>query len=146
MQSVRRVFRSYSFWLPTAILITVASIQKYLIYAHHLDPWLVGGFSMFATVDNYRYRAAQISCLHENGATSDCKFLLSPGQSKQLKRLRNFPSKKNLEAFARRCLKNAEETNRPDIIGVRVAINTIEFDAGGPSISRRLLGEAGVRK
>ena len=51
---------SWRIWLPTALLLWVASVQVALVRTAHLTPWKGGGFGMFAAVDGGAVRSVRI--------------------------------------------------------------------------------------
>ena len=86
------------FWcLPSALLIGVALIQIWLVYAEALSPWSGGGFGMFSTTD-----AGMARHLHA--------FAIRPGIRRELRipqtlekmelRVLTLPTKSNLRALA----------------------------------------------
>lgn len=49
---IRRLLAAMPYWLPAALLVTVAVNQLRLAVTESLSPWSGGGFGMFSTTDS----------------------------------------------------------------------------------------------
>lgn len=59
--------RRVEYWLPAALLLTVAATQATLAHAAGLSPWKGGGFGMFASTDSPRMRVVDAQGVDAEG-------------------------------------------------------------------------------
>ena len=97
-QLSRRFTHFLEYWLPSVILIGVATLQIYLAYTANLTPWKGGGFGMFAVIDSPSMRVISVEALTEEGEIINLD-LFRTLDSSTIRRLRSLPKQQDLEQY-----------------------------------------------
>ena len=84
--------------LPAALLVAVATLQIALAFGWHLNPWLGGGFGMFASADSHAFRHLHAFA---RGAGIRRELRLRPELAPLLRSARILPTESALRALAR---------------------------------------------
>lgn len=87
------------YWLPSLILIGVATLQIYLAHTANLTPWKGGGFGMFAAIDSPSMRVIWVEALTQEGEVVIVD-LFRTLDSSTIRRLRALPRQGDLEQIA----------------------------------------------
>lgn len=86
------------FWyLPSVLLLIVATNQLRLVSTTSLSPWWGGGFGMFATTDAWATRHLHVFAVR-SGVRRELE--ISPALKKKVERVLALPSEAQLQAFA----------------------------------------------
>jgi hypothetical protein len=84
-------------YLPSAILITIACIQIFLVHTEGLSPWWGGGFGMFSTTDAWGTRHIHVFAIRP-GIRREIRV---PSSLKdKVKRVLTLPTESNMRSLA----------------------------------------------
>jgi hypothetical protein len=67
MATESRRWRSLAVYAAPILLCAVALFQRYLVYAHALDPWKGGGFGMFSSIHAKGVRYVSVTLILKDG-------------------------------------------------------------------------------
>lgn len=113
-----RIPRRSAVFLPTALLLVVASVQMVLARTALLSPWKGGGFGMFASVDGlpFRWVRVYVSAPERSEELAIPASLVDPAN-----RLATWPHQTAIERFARAVIARERRRGRP-VESVRVEV------------------------
>lgn len=130
----------FRIWLPSALLIVVAMIQFYLMHVHHLDPWVGGGFAMFAHVDHQRFRSLEIMCTNLDGTHYDCK---KKCEAEERNHRTALLSDDKLRRIAKTCFEKIADSN---IATIKVSATTLKLSQPDLKLVRTIIASVEVKR
>jgi hypothetical protein len=132
---IGRIAASACYWLPAALLVSVATNQLRLVDTASLSPWSGGGFGMFSSVDSPGHRHLHAFVLNQDIRR---EVALPRDMKEAVLRATTLPTPERLAALAIELARlESDDTIRWDEIELQVW--TVNYNAGSLSPSGRLV-------